>query len=380
MAEYSKIAKGNVTTLAGGGTAPIRLPFQPLSVKWWNYTALATPTSGFVASGYWDVSMGQGFSVQNIYNATPAQISSVATAGGVTTFEAGQLLQYGARKQIIGSTKTTNSFNVTAHGYAVGNVVVFEGLYVSPTTGMPQLSNIPFVVTTVTDANNFIVANWNMNQTAYTNLTGSPAGAYVQKVLYPYLYQPGVAFISALLFSGQATSGTVFPSSPANVPAGQTYVQTTAPNNYVVGQEVAFRIPAVWGTVELNSLPNIPIPGSPKYGYVTSVINSTSFVVNIDSTGYTAYNSNQAVAIVPGLTPPQVVAVGDVNTGGVQISAGSPLYPSPVINGASTINGPAILGAYVNNTSQGFFFGNVAAPTAGQTIYWEAIYPDYAVN
>jgi len=53
--------------------------------------------------------------------------------------------------------------------------------------------------------------------------------------------------------------------------------------------------------------------------------------------------------------------VGDVNTGGNLISAGSPLYPSPSFptssGGVSTINGPAIRGAFVNNTAQGFIIG-----------------------
>lgn len=363
MAEYSKIAKGHVTTLAGGGTAPINLPFQPQTVKWWNYTASTSGgATGYVPSGYWDISMGQGAAIYDVVTVTTlALTAATTTSGGITTFSGGQLLQYGARKQIIGATKASPIvFNVTAHGYSVGDVVVFEGLYQSSTTGMPQLSNMPFVISVVGDADHFTVV-WNGNQSNYTALSASPTGAYVQKVLYPYLYQPGVAFIEAI------TTGTT------------TTVVTTAPNNYVVGQEVAFRIPAVWGTVELNSLPNVLIPGAPKYGYVVSVTNSTTFVCSIDSTGFTAYNSNQPIPVA-GLTPPQVVAVGDVNTGGVQISAGSVLYPPPVINVANTINGPAIQGSYVNNTSQGFLFGTTVAPTASQIIYYEAMYADYAVN
>ena len=156
---------------------------------------------------------------------------------------------------------------------------------------------------------------------------------------------------------------------------------TTAPNNFVVGQEIAFRIPAAWGTTQLNSLPNNTIPGSPIYGYVISVTNSTTFVCNINSTGYTAFNTNQTVASVPGLQFPQVVAVGDVNTGGVQISSGSVLYPPPVVNGFNTINGPAIQGAFVNNTSQGFVIGTgtgtneTSAVLVGANtnlIYWRA--------
>ena len=92
--------------------------------------------------------------------------------------------------------------------------------------------------------------------------------------------------------------------------------------------------------------------------------------------------------------------MGDVNTGGVQISGGSPLYPSPysvaigdgntatngvLTNRINTINGPAIQGAYVNNTSQGFIIGSGAGTVlttsslvgdAEDLIYWRALSHD----
>ena len=79
---------------------------------------------------------------------------------------------------------------------------------------------------------------------------------------------------------------------------------------------------------------------------------------------------------------PQVVAVGDVNSGGVAYSGGA-LYPSPLVNGVSTINGPAISGAFVNNTSQGFIVGVGAAVSDasstlvganGNVFYWQAFF------
>jgi hypothetical protein len=368
MAEYSRIAKGSFTST--GAAKSINLPFQPDAVEFWNYSAAATPAQNGVPYAYWDVAMGQGYALANYFNATPVLSSGAVTANGISTFSAGQLLQFGARQQIIGATAASPAvFNVTAHGYSVGDVVMFEGLYQSATTGMPQMSGMPFRISAVGDADHFTVV-WNASTSNYTALSGSPSGAYVKKLLYPYLYEPGVNFISALTL------------------ASSTTVVTTTAHNYVVGQEVAFRIPSTWGTYELNSLPNSSIPGSPIYGYVTSVTNSTTFVVNINSASYTAYTANQTVSSVPGLSFPQVVAVGDVNTGGVAISAGSLLYPSPVVNGVSTINGPAIQGAFVNNTSQGFVIGAGAltglASTSlvganGNVIYWRAYLSDMVV-
>jgi hypothetical protein len=140
----------------------------------------------------------------------------------------------------------------------------------------------------------------------------------------------------------------------------------------------------------LNSLPNTLIPGSPIYGYVISVTDYNSFVVNINSSSFTAFNSNPAVASVPGLNFPQVLAVGDVNTGGVVISAGSALYPPPFTRPiantqVNTINGPAIQGSFFNNTSQGFIIGAGAGTNdgasslvgaAGNVVYWVAYLDD----
>ena len=341
MAEYSRLARGTFTTAASPVAQVVNLPFQPQAVKLINYTTYATPVQGSVAQANWDAYMGQGNTTFSYLESasSPWILGADYTATGITTFSAGLSLQYGAQKQIIGATAANPIvFNVAAHGYSVGQVVVFEGLYQSPTTGMPQISGMQFVISAVGDANHFSVV-WPGAGSNYTALSGSPSGAYVKKVLYPYLYAPGVANIEAI------TLGTT------------TTVVTTAPHNFVVGQEIAFRIPTLWGTTQLNSLPNTLTPGSPVYAYVTSVTNSTTFVCNVNSSSYTAFVTNIPVASVPGLTPPQVLAVGDVNTGGVGYSGGL-LYPSPVVNGASTINGPAIQGSFVNNTSQGFIIQN----------------------
>lgn len=357
MAEYSRLARGSITST--GAMMMVNLPFQPQVVELYNYTAAATPTNGEYPFAYWDVDMGQGYAQTQVFNATPVLTTSVLSSGGISTFDAGLSLQYGAQIAISGITKASAAVVTTgsAHGYSSGDVVVFEGLYQSSTTGMPQICGIPFVIT-VTGATTFTIP-WNTNQSSYTALSGSPAGAYVKKVLYPFLYSPGVSVITAV-----STGST-------------TTVTTTAPHNLVVGQEVAFRIPSQYGIVELNSLPNTSLPGSPIYGYVTAVGSSTQVTVNINSTGYTAYANNVAVANVPGLSFPQMVAVGDVNTGGVAYSGGN-LYPSPVVNGASTINGPAISGSFVNNSRQGFIIGATLAGTASDALYYKAYLFDYS--
>lgn len=374
MAEYSRLAKGKFTST--GAAQIINLPFKPDYVELINYTAAASGADNGVPQAFWDANMGQGVAVVQRFQAANQLTTDTVDANGITTFSAGQMLQFGPTLTVTDITKASPAAVTTsaAHGLASGDVVILEGLFETTTTGMPQINGIPFTVT-VTGATTFTIP-WNTNQSNYTVISVAATGTpRVKKVLYPYIYFPGTTFISNI------TLGTT------------TTIDTTDAHNFVVGQQVAFRIPSQWGTVELNSLPNIVTPGSPIYAYVIAVTDYNTVVVNFDSSAYTAFNSNQAVSAVPGLSYPQIVAVGDVNTGGVQVSSGSALYPPPYFvpigtTRVNTINGPAIQGAYVNNTSQGFIIGAGTAQgdssavligAASDVIYYRAFLHDMSI-
>lgn len=369
MAEYSRIARG--TFVSAGASKVINLPFIPQIIRMTNYTAAATPADHGIPYANWDAGMGQGFGIVSLFNATPALITDSVDLNGFSTFNAALSLQFGAQIQISGITKASPAVVTTAsaHGYTTGDVVVFQGMAQSTTTGMQQIATVPFQIT-VTGSTTFTIP-WNTNQSNYTALSGSPTGAFVKKVTNPFLYLPEASVITAI------TTGTT------------TTVTTTVAHNFVTGQEVAFRIPSTWGTTQLNSLPNETIPGSPIYGIVQSVSSNTAFVVNIVSSSYTAFDSNQTVIATSGRSFPQVVAVGDLNTGG-PVFSGGPLYPSPSFptstGGVPIINGPAISGAFVNNTRQGFVIGAgtaagdssaVLVGASSDVIYWEASLVDF---
>jgi len=389
MAEYSRLARGSFTST--GAAQVINLPFVPDYVEFFNYSkANSAATSQNVISGKWQYPMAQGSAVIEGYNATPALIYDTVTSGGISTFSAGQMLQYGPvykHNSVASADFSITAANpavvttATAHGLKSGDVVIFEGLYQTATTGMAQMDGIPFTVT-VTSTTQFSVP-WDAsgsNYTAFNSATSTGNIGAWKQVLYPYLYFPGTTFISAIT----APNGTTIPN-------GSIQIDTTDAHNFVPGQEVAFRIPSQWGSVELNSLPNIPTPGSPIYGYVDSVTDYNTVIVRTPfAAAFTAFNANQTIASIPGLSYPQIVAVGDVNTGGVQISSGSALYPPPYFvpigtTRFNTINGPAIQGAFVNNTSQGFIIGAGAGTVlttadmvgaSGNIIYWRAILHD----
>ncbi|HEX5553448.1 MAG TPA: hypothetical protein VFX43_09390 [Chitinophagaceae bacterium] len=346
--EYSKLASGKVTGVTGG-IIPVNLPFIPNVVELNNFTASTTPASGGVVRTYWTSDMAQASAIQYVFNATPVLTTQTTTTGGISTFSAGAPL-LGSTQQIVSITKANPAVvTVTSHGYSTGDVVIMTGLFQSTTTGMPQIASMPFVIT-VTGTDTFTIP-WNTNQSNYTALSGSPTGALVRKVLYPYLYFPGVKVISAI------TTGST------------TTIDTTSNHNLVVGNEVAFSISSPWGTTQLSGTSSsIANYGQELTGYVTAVNSATEVVVGIDtSSGYTAFNSNPTVAqAIAGLTPPQMRTIGDNNTG----SATNAYLPT-------TINGPSIGGAFQNNTRQGFIIGNTSSGTTSDVILWTAYAMDY---
>lgn len=340
--EYSKLASGQYTV--GGTNLPqsIVLPFIPNFIEISNSTRAG---SAGVNKAWWMTDMGQGAAFLSTTSAGSPNTDTVtylssSTGGGFSTFSAGSPL-YGAPLAISGITKASSAVVTTAsaHGLATGNVVMLTGLFQSATTGMPQISNIPFVIT-VTGTSTFTIP-YNTNQSNFTALSGSPAGANVLPVLYPYLYFPGVNVITAI-----STGST-------------TTISTAANHNLVVGQQVDFRIPSAWGTIQLNSPNSL---GQLVSGFVTAVNSAVQVVVGINSTGFTAFNSNPTVAQAQaGLSTPKMVSIGDNNTGSVT----NTYLPT-------TINGPTIGGAFQNNTSQGFTVGASIIGTASDVVFWRA--------
>lgn len=342
--EYSKLASGSLTVTTSSTPQAVVVPFIPDFIEISNSTRAAAASG--VTRAWWETDMGQGAAFVVTTGAGPADGTSYissSTGGGFSTFSAGYP-QLGSSVQIASITKANPAVVTTgsAHGYSTGDVVVMTGLYQSATTGMPQIAGIPFTIT-VTGSTTFTIP-WNTNQSNYTALSGSPSGAVVRKLFYPYLYFPGSSVISAI------TTGTT------------TTISTTTNHNLVVGSEVAFRIPSSWGTTQLNTPSQTGNFGFPVYGYVTAVNSATQVVVGINSTGYTAFSSNITFAQTQvGLSAPQMVAVGDNNTG----SATNSYLPV-------TINPISIGGAFQNNTRQGFIIGGSVIGTASDTIYWRA--------
>lgn len=75
--------------------------------------------------------------------------------------------------------------------------------------------------------------------------------------------------------------------------------------NYVVGQLVRLLIPSKYGSRQLNE----------QSGYVISMPTSNSVEINIDSSFVDPFIPSPTFLTFQSRTPPQIVSVGDVNSG-----------------------------------------------------------------
>lgn len=347
MTEYSKMARGNYTSQSNVPKT-INLPFAPQQIMVKDLTAFTTPTAGNTIEAFWDYSYAQNSALLTYFGngtgTSPSTIyltSQIVNSGGIQTFNSSLSMALGPQQAITASSYGggNTTFTIANHNYGVGDVVIFEGLKQSSTTGLSQMAGMPFSIISVTT--NTITVGWNTSGSNFTQLSSPPAGSYVRKVLNPFNYSPGSYFIAGI------AQGT------------QTIIDTTTLTGLYVGSTVTFRIPSEYGITQLNGLTG-------TVTYIVPGVTYSQFIVNIDSTNFTPYTSNIPISQVAGLSFPQCVATGDINYGG----------SIPVINGIPTINGPSVDGAFVNNTRQGFTIGLQAVNAASHSISWEAYYFD----
>lgn len=101
-------------------------------------------------------------------------------------------------------------------------------------------------------------------------------------IIRPNYYRPSVFNIAALTLGNTTT------------------VQTNTANNYVQGQQIRFIVPSFYGTRQLNE----------QTAFITAIIDTTQFVVNINSNGYSTFIASPPYT---GQIPAQVMAIGDIN-------------------------------------------------------------------
>lgn len=91
----------------------------------------------------------------------------------------------------------------------------------------------------------------------------------------------------------------------ANITRGTTTTITTTLNHdYVIGQQVRNWVPIPYGCRQINGIP----------AYVLSIPTTTSVQISIDSSKFDAFLALSLPQI------PQIVAIGDINTGQINLN------------------------------------------------------------
>lgn len=334
MSEYNKISSGVFTGTAATAKF-IPLAYKPTKFEIWNKTewgsSNATPQVQY-AVGFADDAIGTALIERNTSSAATLESAKLTTGG--FTFVDGSYPVLGAAVSSSGAATVARAnptqVNITAHGFVTGDTVWLYG-----TTGMLQIAGVPYTITR-TSANQFTIpvdsTGFAADGTAATARQWYPVG-------YPNNYSPFNCVITAI------TRGS------------STTVTFSVEHDFVVGQEVQFVLPAQWGTTQLDG----------KKGYVTS-ITSTQIVVDINSSSYTAFAYPTSATAALAMTFPQVVGIGDANSGYI-----GPNPPFPLtIPGA--FRSPGIAGVNIGAS----LITNVSG--GGATIEWRAEYPDQYVD
>ena len=155
----------------------------------------------------------------------------------------------------------------------------------------PQVSRVKLLY--IDGIKKYGIVKFNILSVAMPSYFNPPRPAYYNPPIKPQYYAPN-AFTIASISLGATTTVTINPTFYG------------ASNNFVVGQLVRLVIPPFYGSYQLNN----------KLGYVIAIPAPDQVTLGIDSLGANQFIASPAY----GPTVPQIIPVGDVNTG--QINTG----------------------------------------------------------
>lgn len=302
---------------SAGTAKTLALPYQP---DWFelriqgNSSAdnwLSTASTGVVKEAYWYAGMANDSALATV------NTNSAATDTKAFYSSAGIQL-YSSNPASLGSPLTGSAISqaspavvsmASTAGISAGDTVLVTG-----STGMLQVSTLPFTVGTV-------VANTSI-QLAYLSSSGFAAAAtaaVIRKILYPNVFLPHLRYITAITAASSAV------------------VTFSTVCGFAVGQTIRFNVPSQFGMVEIDQL----------LGQITAVnTGSNTVTVNINSSAFTAFAFPTSATASAGVTFAHCVPVGEQ---------------------ASQFDG-----SFTDNGSQGVILGtNVVGPN-GALVLWKA--------
>lgn len=373
-------------TIIGQGTitAPTTLVNQvvaiPSGVDWmkvYNYSQygnIGTPDDNVGLEFYWQRGMAAGTGIVS-YGTNSSRTISADTllTGGFTLYDpSGQTP--GALPLVSAPVVTTAITNVTrpvvstasTAGISVGTIVRLSNAPVpsESSESIGPLATIDFSVGAV-DAGTSFTLTGNAGA-ALANAVGSTSGyGYYSIINYSPLFYPRNRTITNI-------------SQAANA-----VVSTSIPHGLTPGQEIRFNIPSICGMVQLNpNAANNYFPTSSNTAaIVISVTDDWNFVININSSSYTAFTF-PTVAQQPSNLP-QLIPFGEdtatsLSAIGSQVpSIGGLQIPNTNtgILADSTVNTGLlgmILGTGGNGKSLDAAISGPAGYASGDVVYWVA--------
>lgn len=303
-----QIAKDYMSSFISDGNAQIfNLAYLPRRVHFLNKTKWATNTNELVKealgfssdpNGYAYVKYFDGDGDHGVANGT----NNFNMVSGGISFITRDTPVFGAVVSASGADSVDKdadfmAVNINSHGFETGDVVWLTG-----TTGMLQIGGIPYTVTKVND-NQFTIP---VDTSAYTFAADATA-VTAKQLLYPDLYVPFLIH----------PTGIISASAPH---ADWALVTSSVDHRFKVGNRVKFQIPDEWGMVELDGLEGYVrdvgnVDNAQSYTEVTDGSAVNAFRVDIDVSGFTAFDYPTSLVAGNGIDFPTVRAIGDRNFG-----------------------------------------------------------------
>lgn len=318
--------------ISDGSAKVFNLAYLPRSVFMLNKTSFEDQTDNDVNKAWGFSSDANGVAYVDVYGAAGAVEADRISSGGFS-FITRDTPRFGAAVSASGANSVDKdadfmAVNITSHGFQTGDVVLL-----SSTTGMLQIAGVPYTVTRV-NANQFTIP---IDTSAYTFAADATA-VTAKQLLYPDLYLPYIVYPTGITQAAQAV------------------VTTNIDHKFVKGSRVKFKIPDDWGMIELNDLEGTVlsvgnIDNAQAYTEVTDGGAVNAFRVDINTSGFTAFDYPTSAVADAGMDFPQVWPIGDVNFGFI---GPVPDTPPPL----------GIPGAFVANTGYQVIIGTGVAGTA----------------
>ena len=291
---------------------------------------------------WWERSMAQGTAKgirQSSDASNPAMIAGFMAADGISTYDTTNPPTFAP---LAATAITGNAGTFIVSMANTGTIAVGDYVRLYAVTGEQQIAGYTFQVTAVT-ANTSITLGY-MASGGQTFAAAATAAQVIKFI--PNRFYPRWRYIAGITQAAQAT------------------VYFTEQNDFTPGEIVSFRVSSAFGMDEINNVPARVLT-------VTNSATVSSIVIDLDTSGFTAFAFPTSAQALAGVSP----AVCVPSSSGVVPFMGSATIPQQP-------PGTNLLDAFDNRNVRLIHFGAAlfAAGTTGDVWMWQAFKYDQYNN